>query len=457
MAKVKNIWLCSECGHEQVKWTGSCSACGNWNTFQEFKEAPIKEVRFTSSGRSSKPTLLKDVPITGFDRMQTGISEVDRLLGGGAVMGSLTLIGGEPGVGKSTLLLELSRHFAGSGKTVLYISGEESSEQISLRARRMKIHSEKLYIYSEIQFSKVQAAVRSLSPDILIVDSVQMLYKEEVPSAPGSVTQVKEIAMECMQLAKGQGITTFLIGHVTKSGELAGPRVLEHIVDTVLEFEGDREQGFRLLRSGKNRFGPTEDIAIFQMEEEGLKQVENPSAVFLEERSQSVSGSVIIPTIEGSRAILVEAQALVAPSSFATSTRKSAGLSANRLALLLAVLEKRMGYQLHSMDVFVSIAGGIKITETALDLGIILAIASSFCNRFVPFTTVIIGEVGLGGEVRSVPRIEARLKEAMHMGFTTCVMPKKNVKGLAEGYFEKLHIHGIDVVEEAVDILLDSR
>jgi DNA repair protein RadA/Sms len=261
--------------------------------------------------------------------------------------------------------------------------------------------------------------------------------------------------MECMQLSKKQGITTFLIGHVTKSGELAGPRVLEHIVDTVLEFEGDRQQGFRLLRSGKNRFGPTEDIAIFQMEEDGLKQVENPSAVFLQERGKNVPGSVIIPTIEGSRAILVEAQALVAPSNFPTSTRKSAGLSSNRLALLLAVLEKRMGYQLHSMDVFVSIAGGMKITEPAVDLGIVLAIASSFRNRCVPLTTLVIGEVGLGGEIRSVPRIETRLKEAINMGFTSCIVPKKNLKGIADSHFKKIAINGIELVEEAVELLLD--
>ncbi len=454
MSKTKNLWLCAECGHKQIKWTGSCTACGSWNTLAEFQETLAKQSRFSATQQSTKPTLLKDISIKGFERQLTGISEVDRLLGGGAVMGSLTLIGGEPGVGKSTLLLELSRHFAKNGKKVLYISGEESCEQISLRARRMKIHSEDLYIYSEIQFSKVQAAVASLNPDILIIDSVQMLYKEDFPSAPGSVTQVKEIAMECMQLAKGRGITTFLIGHVTKSGELAGPRILEHIVDTVLEFEGDQKQGFRLLRSGKNRFGPTEDIAIFQMAEEGLKQVENPSAVFLQERSHHVAGSVIIPTIEGSRSILIEAQALVARSNFATSTRKSSGLNANRLALLLAVLEKRMGYQLHAMDVFVSIAGGLKITEPAIDLGVILAIASSFCDQSLSLTSAVIGEVGLGGEVRSVARIEARIKEALNMGFTTCVIPKKNMHGIAQQNFAKIKIHGIDLVEEAIELLL---
>ena len=457
MVKQKSVWVCSACGNQQFKWTGSCNICKEWNTLSEELEIKEKPGRFESQGsKASKPILIQEVDTENFKRIQTGYTELDRLLGGGIVAGSLNLLGGEPGIGKSTLLLQLSKKLADQGLTVLYVCGEESAQQTSLRARRLGIQSDRIYLFSETLFSHIHAQVEKLSPDVLIVDSVQIVYKGDLPSAPGSVTQVKEITMECMHFAKGSGITTFIIGHVTKSGDIAGPRVLEHIVDTVFEFEGDRQHGYRLMRSAKNRFGPTEDVALFQMGEKGLEEILNPSLTFLEERVTGSPGSVIIPTVEGSRALLVEVQALVAPSSFATSSRRSTGLDPKRLTLLLAVLEKRMGYQLHTLDVFVSVAGGIKITEPAIDLGTILAFASSYCNRSIPSDTVVLGEVGLGGEVRSVPRIESRLKEAINMGFKRCILSSKNLKGVNKKLREKITLQGISRVEEAIQILLQK-
>lgn len=382
------------------------------------------------------------------------MGELDRLFGGGIVGGSLILVGGEPGVGKSTLMLQIANALAAQGLTVLYVCGEESAEQTALRALRLEIDHQNLYLLSETLFTAIRAQIDQLQPDVAIVDSVQIVYKAEIPSSPGSVVQVREIATEFMHLAKGQGVTTFLIGHVTKSGELAGPRVLEHLVDTVLDFEGDRQHGYRLLRSTKNRFGPTDQIAIFQMKEKGLAEVENPSAAFLEGRMRETAGSAIVPGLEGSRAFLLEIQALVTPTAFSTPSRRSTGLDQNRLALLLAVLEKRVGYQLHHCDVFVAIAGGLKIVEPAIDLGILLAIASSFANRFLPPDLVVLGEVGLGGEVRGVSRIETRLKEAIHMGFQKCILPKRNLKGLSSSLTGKIELIGIDLVDEAIQRVL---
>ena len=380
------------------------------------------------------------------------MGELDRLFGGGIVEGSLVLIGGEPGVGKSTLLLQLSDALGKLGLTVLYICGEESAEQTSLRARRLGIDQPNIYLLSETNFGTIRAQIEQIKPDVAIVDSVQIIYKSEISSSPGSVVQVREIATEFMHLAKGHGITSFLIGHVTKSGEIAGPRILEHIVDTVLEFEGDRQHGYRLLRAIKNRFGPTDEIAIFQMKETGLAEVANPSLAFLEERMKEIPGSVIVPGMEGARSFLLEIQALVTPTSFPTPSRRSAGLDQNRMALLLAVLEKRVGYQLHHCDVFVALAGGLKIVEPAIDLGILLAIASSFSNRSLPSDLIVLGEVGLGGEVRGVTRIETRLKEAIHMGFKKCILPKKNLKGLAPHLMEKIECLGIELVDQAIQL-----
>jgi len=451
MTKTKVIWSCRECGHSQPKWTGSCSQCQNWNTLVE--EAIVSETKqkFESKRKESATAVrIREVDTTAFQRIQTQMGELDRLFGGGIVEGSLILVGGEPGVGKSTLLLQMANALAGQGLTVLYICGEESAEQTSLRAKRLGIEHPNIYLLSETHFSAIRAQIDLVKPDVAIVDSVQIVYKSELPSSPGSVVQVREIATEFMHLAKGQGITSFLIGHVTKSGDIAGPRLLEHIVDTVLEFEGDRHHGYRLLRAIKNRFGPTDEIAIFQMKEMGLVEVANPSQAFLEERMKEVSGSAIVPGLEGARSFLLEIQALVTPTSFSTPSRRSAGLDQNRLALLLAVLEKRVGYQLHHCDVFVALAGGLKIVEPAIDLGILLAIASSFSNRPLPSDLIVLGEVGLGGEVRGVSRIETRLKEAIHMGFRQCILPRKNLKGLSNNLTEKIKCIGIDLVDQAI-------
>lgn len=446
--KDKESWVCSDCGYVQAKWTGSCNSCKNWDTMSRFVEVAEEVRRFTQT--AAKPILLKDVKVENFARVESGFGELDKVLGGGIVEGSLVLLGGDPGIGKSTLMLMVAHHFCKIGKRVLYVSGEESVEQTSLRARRLGIEIEGLYLLAETLFSNIKAQVDALSPDIFILDSIQIVYKGEIASLPGSVVQVKEIAMECMHIAKQAGITTFVIGHVTKSGELAGPRVLEHIVDTVLDFEGDMEVGYRLLRSHKNRFGPTDEVAIFKMINEGLVEVPNPSEIFLQERLKEVTGSTIVPILEGTRSILIEVQALVAASAFSTSSRRASGIDQNRLALLLAVLEKRMGYHFHNLDVFVSIAGGLKVKETAIDLGVILSIASSFCNRAIDPQTVVIGEVGLSGEIRSVPRFENRVKEAKHMGFKQCICPKRNVgKEIAD-----IKLIGVEKVEQAISYLL---
>lgn len=453
--KAKTLWSCRECGHNQPKWTGSCPTCQNWNTFVEEAAIVEKKARFeTKRPQSAKPIRIREVEPTSCKRLETKMGELDRLFGGGIVGGSLILVGGEPGVGKSTLMLQIANALAAQGLTVLYVCGEESAEQTALRALRLEIDHQNLYLLSETLFTAIRAQIDQLQPDVAIVDSVQIVYKAEIPSSPGSVVQVREIATEFMHLAKGQGVTTFLIGHVTKSGELAGPRVLEHLVDTVLDFEGDRQHGYRLLRSVKNRFGPTDQIAIFQMKEKGLAEVENPSAAFLEGRMRETAGSAIVPGLEGARAFLLEIQALVTPTAFSTPSRRSTGLDQNRLALLLAVLEKRVGYQLHHCDVFVAIAGGLKIVEPAIDLGILLAIASSFANRFLPSDLVVLGEVGLGGEVRGVSRIETRLKEAIHMGFQKCILPKRNLKGLSSSVTGKIELIGIDLVDEAIQRVL---
>lgn len=451
-SKQSFIWCCSECGHSQVKWTGSCQVCRNWNTFTKESEIADKLERFTH--KKSQPLRVKEITIEESSRISTQFIELDRLLGGGIVPGSLILVGGDPGIGKSTLMLQLAQKLAEQALTVLYICGEESVEQTSLRALRLKVQDEHVFLLSETLFSHIKLQIERVKPHIMIVDSIQIMYKNEIPSAPGSVSQVRELAMEFMHLAKGLKIATFLVGHVTKSGEIAGPKVLEHIVDTVLDFEGERQQGYRMLRSVKNRFGPTDEIALFQMSVEGLAEVHNPSLLFMEERTKELPGSVIIPALEGSRSLLVEIQALVVPSSFSTSTRKSTGLDSNRLSLLLAVLEKKMGYQLYNCDIFVCIAGGLKISEPAIDLGIIIAIASSFCNKCIDSSVAIVGEVGLGGEVRAVSRIENRIREVIHMGFKQCVIPKRNIKGLPLDLRKKIHLIQVEAVEEVIHELM---
>lgn len=447
---MKVIWSCRECGHSQSKWTGSCPTCKNWNSLVEEQAVP-EEKRFVSKKtEKSKAVRIKEVNASEFKRIATNMGELDRLLGGGLVEGSLILIGGEPGVGKSTLMLQIANALAKQGLTVLYICGEESAEQTSLRARRLGIDDNNLYLLNETGFTAIKAQIDQVKPDVAIVDSVQIVYKQELPSSPGSVVQVREIATEFMHLSKGHGITTFLIGHVTKSGDIAGPRVLEHLVDAVLEFEGDRQHGFRLLRAIKNRFGTTDEIAIFQMKEAGLMEVPNPSQAFLEERMKEIPGSAIVPGLEGARSFLLEIQALVTATAYPNPSRRSAGLDSNRLGLLLAVLDKRLGYHMYNHDVFVALAGGLKIIEPAIDLGILLAIASSYTNKPIPSDCIILGEVGLGGEVRGVSRVETRLKEAIHMGFKKCVLPKKNLKGLSSSISEKISLIGVELVDEAI-------
>jgi DNA repair protein RadA/Sms len=453
VTKVKKVWSCTECGHEQTKWTGQCVQCGEWNTFQEEVSQPKWGDRYGK--RANKAIALHAVPEQKFPRVPTCLSEFDRLLGGGIVKGSLTLVGGDPGIGKSTLLMQVSHQIATQGLVVLYVCGEESVAQTSLRAKRLGVHSENILLLSETNFSVIKEQVLTHKPDLLIIDSIQIIYKEEIPSAPGSVVQVRETAAELMHLAKGHDISTFIIGHVTKSGEIAGPRILEHIVDTVLYFEGEKRSHYRMLRSIKNRFGSTDEVAVFQMGGDGLTEVGNPSQIFLEERMKDSSGSVIFSTLEGSRPILIEVQALVTQTVFSTPSRRVQGFDSNRLALLLAVLEKRLGYQLHNKDVFVSIAGGIRIAEPGVDLSAIVAISSSLINAPVESQTVVIGEVGLGGEVRSVQRIESRLREAHLMGFKRAVMPKRDIEGLTLDGIEDLELKGVERVEEAISAALN--
>lgn len=455
MAKQKNVWYCSECGNKQYKWAGQCPACAKWNTLHEEVELSALPRRFESQKSvTSRPVKLQDIALQETPRILSDMGEFDRLIGGGLVPGSLTLVGGDPGIGKSTLMMQLAYAFAKKGLLVLYVSGEESLEQTSLRARRLNVQTDNLLLLSETNFSHIKAHIDQVCPQVLIIDSIQIMYKSEITSSPGSVTQVRETTSEFMHLAKGHNIATFLIGHVTKSGEIAGPRVLEHLVDTVLYFEGDKQHFYRMIRVVKNRFGPTDEIAVFQMRHHGLAEVPNPSEIFLEERKKESIGSVIIPTLEGSRPILVEVQALVTETFFPAPSRRCTGLDQNRLALLLAVLEKRVGYQLHKCDVFVSVAGGLRIMEPGIDLGVLLAAASSMRNRRIDPDTTVVGEVGLGGEIRSVPRIESRLKEAIHMGFKRCIIPKRNIKGIPEEISKKIQIMGVDMVEEAIDAVI---
>lgn len=452
MTKVKTVWCCSSCGHKQTRWSGQCSSCSSWNTIQE-------EVEFERPKRDSllpdrektKPTPLHEIHLKPFERTRTSMQEFDHLLGGGIVPGGLYLIGGEPGIGKSTILLQVANAIALQGKTVLYISGEETLEQIALRAKRLNVTSENLLFLNETNLGSILEAVQRQNPSLLIVDSIQIVYKDEIPSYPGSLVQVRECTATLMQLAKATQIPTFLIGHVTKSGEIAGPKVLEHLVDAVLYFDGDKQQDIRLLRSMKNRYGPTDEIAIFQMRTNGLQEVKNPSHLFIDERSKNRIGASVIATLEGTRPLLVEVQSLVSTTFFPTPSRRSTGIDTNRLALILAVLEKRAKMPLYKHDVFVSATGGITVEEPGADLGIAVAIASSFSNTPLDPLLLVIGEVGLGGEVRPVSRIESRIKEGIQMGFTRCILPKRNLKGAFVQEMQKdIDLCGIDWIDEVV-------
>lgn len=456
MRKDKKVWYCRECGHKESKWVGQCSTCSQWNSFDEAAEEIQEEQRFTFQKREggNRALPLKNHTYTESVRYPTTLPEFDRLLGGGLVKGSLTLVGGDPGIGKSTLLLQAAHLLAKQGITTLYVSGEESFDQTYLRAQRLGVDSERLFVLAETNFSVIKKNIEEVKPSVVIVDSIQIVYKNDIPAAPGSIVQVRELAMEFMHLAKGRDISILLIGHVTKAGEIAGPKVLEHLVDTVLYFEGEKQQNFRLLKVVKNRFGSTDEVAVFQMTQSGLLEVNNPSQFFLEERSKEKSGSIIVATLEGSRSFLVEVQALVTDTIFSTPSRRASGIDSTRLALLLAVLEKRAGFMLHNRDVFVSLAGGIRVNETAIDLGVLLAVLSSYTNKVVPSDMVAVGEVGLAGEIRSVPRLEGRLKEAIHLGFKRFFVPKKNIESISPEISSKVQLHPIQGVEEAIGVLL---
>jgi len=456
MSKQKSVWYCGECGNKQIKWSGQCSACSAWNTLTEEIEREIKShPRVSRFKEAAKPVYLNEITQCEVKRYQTDLQEFDRAVGGGIVPGSLILIGGDPGIGKSTIALQLAKSFADRGLRVLYVSGEESLEQTSLRAKRLGIDGKNILFFSETEVSEIVRHVTELEPRLLIIDSIQIVYKQELTSAPGSVSQIRDSAATFMDLAKTNKIATILIGHVTKGGDIAGPKILEHLVDTVLYFEGDKQQNFRLLRICKNRFGPTDEIAVFQMASNGLHEVANPSQIFLQDRNRDSIGSCIIPALEGTRPILMEVQSLVTETFFATPSRRSTGLDSNRLALLLAVLEKKASYRLHGSDVFVSVTGGFTIKEPAADLGVLAAIASSFHNRAIDPETLVIGEVGLGGEVRAVSRIESRIKEGVQMGFTRCLIPKRNIKGITEASLkEKIDIVGIEWIDDALKHLI---
>ncbi len=434
MAKGKETaFFCKECGYESSKWMGQCPACKQWNTMVEepvakslpSMKASAKKASAFSSGRSKAvPSLLSEISVDEQDRMGTGFGELDRVLGSGVVAGSLVLVGGDPGIGKSTLLLQVCRNLAADGKQVLYISGEESLKQIKLRADRIGTVRGELRFLCETDLEIVQGVIQERKPDVVVIDSIQTMYREDISSAPGSVSQVRESTNVLMQLAKGLGIAIFLVGHVTKEGVVAGPRVLEHMVDTVLYFEGERTAAYRILRGVKNRFGSTNEIGVFEMREEGLCEVENPSEFLLSGRPEDASGAVVACLMEGTRSILLEVQALVTESNFGMARRTAAGADYNRINLLMAVLEKRCRYDLGRFDAYVNVAGGLKMNEPAMDLAIILALISSYKDKPVDPSTVIFGEVGLAGEVRAVSMAEQRVREARKLGFTTCVLPK---------------------------------
>ena len=433
--KTSTIFACQACGYQSPKWLGKCPGCEAWNTLVEEKLA--RETP-TPGGRpawlSSKPKRLTEITDTPIDaRLLTLIGEFDRVMGGGIVAGSVTLIGGDPGIGKSTLLLDAMNRISRSAGPVLYVSGEESQAQIRMRAERMGVDAKELYIQSETSFEEIVAAARQLAPKAIVVDSIQTMFTSQLSSAPGSVGQIRETAAALMSFAKQNAIPVLLVGHVTKDGAIAGPRVLEHIVDTVLYFEGDRGHPYRILRAVKNRFGSTNEIGVFEMRESGLAEVANPSAFFLAERPAGVAGSVVVASLEGSRPILIELQALVTPSHVGMARRMVIGVEANRVSLLLAVLEKRAGLHVSGHDVFVNVVGGIEIDEPAIDLGIAAAVASSFRERPIDPETVLFGEVGLAGEIRAIQQAEIRVAEAAKMGFRRCLLPESNAKRMASG------------------------
>ncbi len=448
MAKAKSVFVCNECGYESPKWLGKCPACGAWNTFFEQK---IVESKSTATGRSIKekaaPQVLDNVVGKTDTRMDTGIGELNRVLGGGLVNGSLVLLGGEPGIGKSTLILELCDKITGTGK-VLYVSGEESAEQVKIRADRLGIKNSNIMFLGETDIDVIEETILAMEPKLVIIDSIQTMYSEEITSAAGTVSQVREITARIMRVCKGHRITTIIIGHVTKDGNIAGPRVLEHMVDTVLYLEGERYFSYRILRSVKNRFGSTNEIGMFEMRNEGMVEIKNPSQILISDREDNPPGSILVASVEGTRPLLIELQALTTPTVFGLPRRAANGIDYNRITMLIAVLEKKTGLPLGSQDVYLNVVSGIKLVEPAVDLGTCLVVASSFKNYALPKDMVAIGEVGLTGEIRAVNMIEKRIKEVEKMGFKTCIIPESNKKLLKDDY--KIDIIGVRTINEAM-------
>ncbi len=457
MAKGKNntIFFCQNCGYESAKWMGQCPGCRQWNTFVEEVAVTGKSIskvtRSIGDSKQNQVSLLSEISLKEEDRITTRMQELDRVLGGGIVAGSLTLVGGDPGIGKSTLLLQVCRNLALDGREVLYVSGEESLKQIKLRANRIGEFNEHLKLLCETSLENIEAVIRRNTPEIVIIDSIQTMYHEDISSAPGSVSQVREATSVLLQLAKGLNVSIFIVGHVTKEGTVAGPRVLEHMVDTVLYFEGDRNASYRILRGVKNRFGSTNEIGVFEMAAEGLKEVPNPSEFMLNGKPEGASGSVVVCSMEGTRPILIEIQALVCHSNFGIPRRQTTGTDFNRVNLLMAVLEKRLGLQMGNCDAYVNIAGGIKIQEPAIDLGIAMAVVSSFKNRAIDSGVIAFGEVGLSGEVRAVSMVPGRVQEAKKLGFTTCIIPYVCMESVRE--IQGIKIIGVRNVGEAMELI----
>ena len=455
-AKKNTVFFCQECGYESTKWLGQCPGCKAWNTFVEetIKESTVvagKRTGAAAAGERREPVVLSQVSMEKEERLQTGIEELDRVLGGGIVSGSLTLVGGDPGIGKSTLLLQVCQKLAAQEKEILYISGEESLKQIKLRAMRIGEFTDHMQLLCETNLSLIEDTIRRKQPKVVIIDSIQTMYHENVSAAPGSVSQVRESTGVFLQLAKGLGVSIFIVGHVTKEGTVAGPRVLEHMVDTVLYFEGDRHASYRILRGVKNRFGSTNEIGVFEMRQQGLVEVKNPSQFMLNGKPMGASGSVVACSMEGTRPMLIEVQALVCSSNFGIPRRQATGIDFNRLNLLMAVLEKRVGLQILGQDAYVNIAGGMRLQEPALDLGIVMAVVSSYKNRPIDDRTIVFGEVGLSGEVRSVSMAEQRIQEAKKLGFQTCIIPKTCLDNLKAP--KGIEVIGVSNVREAIDLI----
>jgi len=449
----KTIYCCQSCGYQTPKWMGKCPDCGTWDSIVEERSAArsFRDTHRSLKNQQSTPVAIDSIELETENRLLTDIHEFDRVLGGGLVPGTLVLIGGDPGIGKSTLMLQALYGLANQGHKVLYVSGEESNQQIRLRSQRLDTVASQLMVVSEVEIDVILGMVQAAPPQVLVIDSIQTMYNAELTSAPGSVSQVRESTVRLMMMAKKTGISTLLVGHVTKDGAIAGPKLLEHMVDTVLYFEGDRNHIFRILRAVKNRFGSTNEIGVFEMKDQGLDEVVNPSAVFLSERPANAPGSAVTASMEGTRPILVELQALASSTSFGTPRRTILGLDPNRVALLAAVMEKQLGMHLMEHDIFMNVAGGVKVIEPAVDMAIVSAIASSFLDKPIPDGTVVLGEVGLTGEVRAIGQVDIRIAEVKKMGFKRCLVPGSNLKRIPD--IAGFEVAGIKTVPEAIEML----